>query len=250
MAPSTIYESFHRSLDALPYSAVPNDYRTISPSALSTVQEDAPTAFIVESPAILINAARSKLSAHEGSTESACLSSKIAISSIRKPILLAAGNLLCRGEVTSNGGCRTDVRWVYRNGSQMTTIAILEVKNTKVLHAADFTPASATVNNARAKRDAAQGQLHHTHFARNACWLSKQAKKYYRNTTTPDVALFDWGAMFIFDFSGMNENALNPVLARGIWFSESDSGPSQGISFRMVLLGFIVRALRRRNLIS
>ncbi|OJD28487.1 hypothetical protein ACJ73_00118 [Blastomyces percursus] len=162
------------------------------------IDEDAPTAFIAENPAILINAGRSKLSTHEGSagplgqrmpqlenshllhTEADVLRASNLY--LLHPVnvvanrLLAAGSLLCRGEVTSNGGCRTDVRWVYCNGSQMTTIAILEVKNTKVLHVADFTPAIATVNNARARRDDAQGQQHHTHFERNACWLSKQAK--------------------------------------------------------------------------
>lgn len=36
-----------------------------------------------------------------------------------------------------------------------------------------------------------------TNFVENGYWLSKQAMKY--STITPDVALFDWNAMFIFD---------------------------------------------------
>jgi hypothetical protein len=75
------------------------------------------------------------------------------------------------------------------------------------------------INCARAKRDGAQVWESRIFFAGNAYWLSKQVKK-YSSLGLPDVTLFDWGAMFVFDFYDMNEDTLNPVLAKGIWFTE------------------------------
>lgn len=76
-----------------------------------------------------------------------------------------------------------------------------------------------------------------------------QSTKKYSSLGIPDVALFDWDAMFIFDFHDMNEDALNPVLARGIWFTEAGKDHSQGQTFRMALYGFLIRALRRHQVI-
>lgn len=145
--------------------------------------------------------------------------------------LLSAGNLYCRGELTLSEGCRTDVRWLYDNGSQMTTIASLEVKNTKVLHPRDFRDAMTTPNNARAKRDTAQGQGTSYTFSEKCVLVIKAGEEVHRSAAISDVAIFDRGTMFVFDFGGMNENALDPVLARGIWFSESGSNHGQGQSF-------------------
>lgn len=132
----------------------------------------------------------------------------------------------------------------------MTTIAVLEFKNTRVLHPGDFWPAMASdPDSARAKRDGAMFHDNKTYFVRNACWISKQAKKYFRTTGAPDVAIFDWSAMFIFDFSQMNEDVPYPALARGMWFSEANGQSHQGRTFRTVLLRFIDRALRRHNII-
>lgn len=163
--------------------------------------------------------------------------------------LLNTGTLDCRGELSATGGCRTDIRWVYRNGNQMINIAILEVKNTKVIHWDDFASAMANHNSAKMKRDLAYSRKNNTHFRQNAYWLSKQARKYSENVKVPDVAIFDWNAMFIFDFNGMNENAQNPVLASGIWFTESNSSAGQGETFRTILLGFLIRTLRRHHLV-
>lgn len=78
----------------------------------------------------------------------------------------------------------------------------------------------------------------------------KQAKKYSENVAVPDVALFDWNGMFIFDFSSVNEDAHIPSLARGIWFTEFQSNAAHGETFRSVLLGFLIRAMRRHNIIA
>ncbi|QSS61736.1 hypothetical protein I7I51_03913, partial [Histoplasma capsulatum] len=205
MAPPTIYEAFSRPLDDLPYTAVTNNYRSISSSAHSTVAEDPPSACVTENPSVLINYARNQLLAHtpnSGSlaermpqvepghllhTEADVLRASVLY--LIHPVnvvanrLLNTGSLDCRGELASGGGCRTDVRWVYRNGSQTPNIAVLEVKYTKVLHLNDFHPALTNQQNARAKRDAAQGEENRTHFKRNAYWIPKQAKKYSRRVS-------------------------------------------------------------------
>ncbi|ODH45039.1 hypothetical protein ACO22_00431 [Paracoccidioides brasiliensis] len=90
---------------------------------------------------------------------------------------------------------------------------------------------------------------HYTHFTNNAVWLSKQARKYAQNTGAPDVAIFDWDKMFIFNFYGMAEHLQNPVLAKGIWFEEGNSS-QQGHTFRMILFGFLVRALQGQGIIT
>ncbi|KAK2795043.1 hypothetical protein FQN50_009802 [Emmonsiellopsis sp. PD_5] len=271
MLPPTIYDSFWEHLENLPCTAVANGYRTISASSISTQNVDTPTAWIAENPSVLINLARSKLPTHppstgtlqqrmpqtenthllhtEGDVIRASLLYLLHPVNIAASRLLPAGRLYCRGEQSSGGGCRTDVRWVYHNGGQMVNIAVLELKNTKVVHWGDFAHAMANEGNAKAMHDSAQDEPFQSHFKQNAVWLSKQARKYSVNVAT-DVAIFDWSAIFVFDFSGINEDALNPSLARGIWFSESNSNPNHGHTFRIALLGFLIRALRRHNIIS
>lgn len=88
-----------------------------------------------------------------------------------------------------------------------------------------------------------------TLFKRNAYWLSKQAVKYSTNVDTHYVAIFDWSVMFVFDFSGMKEDASDPKLARGIWFQESTSKSDKGKTFRSLLLGFLIRALSHHGIV-
>lgn len=45
----------------------------------------------------------------------------------------------------------------------------------------------------------------------------KAGKKYSNNVGTPNVAIFDWNAMFVFDFSDMS------ILVRRVWFKETPS---------------------------
>jgi hypothetical protein len=77
--------------------------------------------------------------------------------------------------------------------------------------------------------------------------VSKQAKKYHQELQTPDIAVFDWNNMVVFDFSGMSRN---PKLARAIWFSEAGKNHNQYQTFRSLLLGFLIRSLLRHNLIN
>lgn len=197
--PLTVYESFWRILDDLPYTAVPNDYRAIASTSVSTVNVDPPPAWLAESYGVLTSLARSKLPSSAPSTgtlrdrmpqlemthllhtEADVLRASFLY--LFHPVHVAASRLLntgnpdCRGELSATGGCRTDVRWVYRNGSQMTNIAVLEVKNTKVIHWNDFAFAMANTSNAKARRDAGFSSATSTLLRENAYWLSKTGKK-------------------------------------------------------------------------
>lgn len=70
-------------------------------------------------------------------------------------------------------------------------------------------------------RDSAQVLPFRTQFKNNAIWLAKQARKY--SASVPDVAVFDWSMMFIFDFNGTDEDIFNPILANGILVTETTS---------------------------
>jgi hypothetical protein len=126
----------------------------------------------------------------------------------------------------------------------------MEFKNTQVIHWEDFKEAVTSPGGARAKRDGALGREQLTYFKKNALWLSKQARKYYATVGTPDIAVFDWHTMFVFNFDGFDEGALNPALVEGTWFTEAGKNPSQGNTFRMVLYGFLIRALMRLSIIT
>lgn len=272
--PVTIHESFWKTLDQLPVAVAPSGYRTISASSASTVDQDAISAFIQEDGNVLIKLGLHYLpkppnvpfrlrqrmpqleTGHFLSTEGDVLRASnlyllhpvnIAVNS-----LITNGHLYCTSEQSSHGGVRTDIRWVYRSSQsgQKTNIAVLEFKNTQVLRWADFLPATTDQQHAQDKLDDAQEKRHYTHLMDNACLLSKQAKKYCLKLSSPDVAIFDWNAMFVFDFTGMDEDAHDPILAKGIWFEEPATSVNSGVTFRTFLLGFLVRALRRHHVIA
>ena len=74
--------------------------------------------------------------------------------------------------------------------------------------------------------------------------------KYSDKCGTPDIAFFDWNTMFVFNFHGMDEDASDPVLAKGTWFTEELKDPRQGYTFRMILYEFLIRALMRQGIIT
>ena len=172
------------------------------------------------------------------------------------PVNVAASKLLgnnnktlyCRSEILS-GSSRTDIRWQVTDGHTYRNVAVLEFKNTKVLHWQDFRKASPQGVSAKDMRNTALGRKDQTLFESNALVVSKQAKK-YSEEIAPDVAVFDWEHMFIFDFTDVREDASDPKLCRGIWFEESAQHQNDKETFRMVLLGFLIRALRRYNYLT
>ncbi|OAX81621.1 hypothetical protein ACJ72_04032 [Emergomyces africanus] len=272
MPQPTVFESFWEPLPILSISPLPNNatYRTIRASVQSTIAIDAPKAFVLEKASTLLEIAENRLPANVSSlqermpqvetshllhTESDVI--RASIQYLLHPINVAtsrlvpsSGRLFCRSEAREGGRCRTDLRWIYWDGRRWTNIAVLEFKNTRVLRWSDFKDAVSDQNNASAMVDSAHGaSQHHTHFTNNAVWLSKQARKYAETIGAPDVAIFDWDKMFIFNFYGMAEHLRNPVLAKGIWFEEGNNS-QQGHTFRMILFGFLVRALQRHGIIT
>jgi hypothetical protein len=166
--------------------------------------------------------------------------------------LVHNGRLTCTSETATTKGGRTDIIWMHQadNANELKPIAILELKNTKVLHLSDFQPAycpTQTKELDRNKIETAFEKTSKTHLIGNAVWLSKQAIKYSKECSTKHVAIFDWDAMFIFDFSAMNEGADHPKFARGTIFEERTSQP--GVTFRLLLLGFLVRAMKSHDII-
>lgn len=163
--------------------------------------------------------------------------------------LLETGTLDWKGEQSATGGCQTDIRWVYRKGNQTTDIAVLKLKNTNVIYWDNFKSAMVAPENAEKKQDLAYGRDEQTFFTGNAYWLSKQAKKYSSSVGVEDVAIFNWGVMFIFDFSGVDEDKQYPTIPKGIWFEEMSRNTDKGDIFQSLLLGFLIWALTRTNVL-
>lgn len=132
------------------------------------------------------------------------------------------------------------MRWSSHNK----TVAILEFKNTKVLNKDGFKKAECNDEKDIAiKIGRAKTALKPTLLEGNAVTVSKQVTKY--SSVCKDVALFDWNSMMIYNFHGFDENASPPKPARGTFFDEQN--PENRETFRLVLLGFIVRALERNG---
>lgn len=79
----------------------------------------------------------------------------------------------------------------------------------------------------------------------NAASLSKQVMKYSK--TCDDIALFDWETMIIFDFSETVEDARSPIPTKAAHLVEKKS---EGPTFRLLLLGFLLRAVQRHIALS
>lgn len=269
--PPTIYGSFWKSLDDLPSTPVQGDYRKISSSADSTKAIEAPSAWLFQNYTDLTGIACAKLPSsppktgtlqdrmpqlektHFLNTEANVLCALFLY--LLHPVhvavleLLETGTLDCKGEQSATGGCQTDIRWVYRKGNQTTDIAVLKLKNTNVIYWDNFKSAMVAPENAEKKQDLAYGRDEQTFFTGNAYWLSKQAKKYSSSVGVEDVAIFDWGVMFIFDFSGVDEDKRYPTIPKGIWFEEMSRNTDKGDTFRSLLLGFLIWALIRKNVL-
>ena len=167
----------------------------------------------------------------------------IARLSLLHPVNIAAtaalikknGRLECRQERTV-GTTRPDTTWVYVDSkNNEKTIAILECKNTSILRRSDFdqaevsTPVEAIDMMKWLNKANKDTKLEH-----NARSVSKQAK-----------------SMVVYDFSMVSETLGSPAPTLLTWFSETgtnyvDSGNMK--TFRALLLGFLLRALKRHGL--
>jgi hypothetical protein len=116
--------------------------------------------------------------------------------------------LVCTTEKRGSSASRFDVQWALHSdrGERLTILAILEIKNTHAVWREDFEPAGATEQNYDAQVAKAMKGAPFTLFKKNASWLSKQANKYSDDCVY--VAVFDWNAMFIFNYAIANSRAV------------------------------------------
>ncbi|KAI9932343.1 hypothetical protein ASPWEDRAFT_39767 [Aspergillus wentii DTO 134E9] len=150
--------------------------------------------------------------------------------------------LVCGNETSRGSNSRFDLQWsLYSNdGRLLKLLAILEVKNTHVIHWDDFKPAEATEQTLYNKTAQAMAKsIHRTLLKSNAVWLSKQAAKYAAYCSY--VAVFDWNAIFIFNFTYFKDQTRDQGV-RGIHFNES--GQTRGMTFRRLLFAFVARPLQ------
>ncbi|EEQ33641.1 hypothetical protein McanMca71_004591 [Microsporum canis] len=271
MAPVTIIESFRKNLPVYPEKEVDNNYRQIGPSSMSTARTRATPAFIVEVPQVLTARANAYLSAIRNlpfsplnsmmpskddtiymHTEAdvlraSCLDLIYPVNKALCQILNEREKIYCRGETTI-GRSRTDLMWSYQLDGQPQPInfAVLEFKNTKVIHANDFLPGITLPEGAMKVVDTARSQIYRTHLRNNAVPISQQLNKYAKDAAVTDLAVFDWSAMFIFDLTDANYDSQTPALAKGTFFQENATNVGLGETFRVLLLGFLLRALERK----
>ncbi|KAL1853031.1 hypothetical protein Plec18170_005613 [Paecilomyces lecythidis] len=259
-----ITQCFVQKLPEFP-STFQGDYRIISSSTTSTRNEDPVSALFVDGAAILIGMARQLIDrvqphgpisyvpmvekTHRLGSEADVLRAVVLYLLHPVNMLLSAGlpqgyQIYCQGEVTAVRS-RFDIQWTLKYDNTEVTMAILELKNTKVVHYQDFAPAFATPENAATMLEDAMDIESGTFLTGNAYWLSKQARKYA--DTCDNIAVFDWNAMFIFDFSDVQEDSRVPRLVKGIYFDESNATTRRegDGTFRLVLLGFLMRAFLR-----
>lgn len=145
------------------------------------------------------------------------------------------GVIICNSEVTYMNQSRFDMRWaISRPGQGDLTLAILEFKVAHVLHWIDFAKGVCTYEDEEAWMDAATVNDPPTHLKNNAITISRQPTKYSK--LCPDIAVFDWNSLMIFDFSTMDQD--ENCAAHGAFFQETS-----GATFRLVLLGWLITSL-------
>ncbi|KAI9880433.1 MAG: hypothetical protein M1830_003075 [Pleopsidium flavum] len=170
---------------------------------------------------------------------------------------LASCRVFCQAEETHGPTARTDISWRYISAQrEWVTLAVLEFKNTDMLvreefaaGMADMRPRSGReprdlVDNAREERE----EWDNTWLGEGAARLARQARKYSERTSVGYVAIFDWKSMFIFNFAEMHED--NYKLAEGTWFKEDAGNHRTYNTFRILLFGMLVKALRRNGLVG
>ncbi|KFY10927.1 hypothetical protein V491_07406 [Pseudogymnoascus sp. VKM F-3775] len=208
----------------------------------------------------------------------------------RAAIIDKTSKLECRHQMFLDPTSRPDITWVYVDSSgDERVIAIMDFKNTNILHEVDFRGARiATQDGAKATLQQLKTRItteeQETDLIHNGKNISKQLKKYYHAGGAPDVAVFDWKVMAVYDFSDVSENEQNPrptiitwyvavfdwkVMAVYdfsdvseneqnprptiiTWFSEaemSNADLSRGKTFRSLTLGFLMGSLRRYGLV-
>ncbi|CAN6666826.1 hypothetical protein TRVA0_038S01046 [Trichomonascus vanleenenianus] len=137
--------------------------------------------------------------------------------------------------------CRFDYAWVLHSGNSERIVAVLELKNTRVLHEQDFAPGQCpTQPDFGRKMEEAMGTLHGTLLKDNAYALSLQVSKY--SEYCKSIALFDWNAMVLFNFNREKEDMEG--IVRGTFFRENKRD-KKVMTFRGLLFTFVAQSLER-----
>lgn len=167
------------------------------------------------------------------------------------PVNLALHQLLPEGaEVTSageviDGLSRFDMQWTLKYMGQVIKLAVVEVKTTKMVHwEEEFLPGLVTPGNAEARIKDARASENGSLLEGNAVNLSRQVMKY--SQFCDDIALFDWESMTVFNFSEANiDDASPPIPTEVVHLQEQKNSAGEGVTYRLLLLGFLLRAVRR-----
>lgn len=267
---TSINQSFGQKLPREPAIAFEfaGDYRDFVSTVATTIEADAMSVFIKEDVSIFDNIFRNHFppakpfssinrqmpaleKSHKLSTEADVL--RLSTMQLIHPVNMAleeitppGTTIVCGTETHGGPGSRFDMQWsLYSDGGKLLKLlAVLEFKNTHVIHWRDFAPAVVTEDNHDVKLAKAFGQNEeHTLLQDNASWLSKQAGKYSK--FCDDVAVFDWNAMFIFNYVFHRARG-GPI--RGTYFDEF--GHTKGMTFRRLLFAFLARTLKRYEAIN
>ena len=150
--------------------------------------------------------------------------------------------IYCLAE-SSKEGTRCDITWKYRNGGDLNTIAVLELKRRGVLWWKDFECAKSDAKNRENKMKEAYDNTDNdsgmaTTLKANAIALSKQAAAYAKVQETQFIGLFDWDSMFLFRFCQLDLDSDDiGDWAYGTWVKDTEP-----TFFRMTLFGFLIAA--------
>ncbi|OCK98782.1 uncharacterized protein K441DRAFT_693517 [Cenococcum geophilum 1.58] len=255
--PPTVYQSFYRSLPDLQldkaeyYQIGPSGHTTSTTDPLKT-WEPAPISYAQKADDILKKLAsslRSPLPAIERPflmiTEGDVLraTTLYVVHPINQALNAKYRNtpIYCLAE-NFREGIRCDITWKYRNGEDLDTIAVLELKRRGVLRWDDFECAESNATTRKDKIQEAYGKVGSngaaTTLKGNAITLSQQASAYAIRQETQFIGLFDWDSMFLFQFCGLDPDAEEiGDWAYGTWVEDKEPNV-----FRKTLFGFLVAA--------
>lgn len=270
----SIRDSFQHRLPNLPIERQPGFYYPVSALASSTQAFDAPKGFFWRRLNVKVDSAKAHLyrlnhhhisilykpmpsTEHTHYLQTEADVARASILELLHPVNSIASNLIpqghgelrCLSEHYVHANCRTDIVWTYRSSPYYPPryVAVLELKNCRSLHWQDFANAAITDQEAAPlKILQAITEVDRTFLERNATSISRQALKYNHYTGCHDVAVFDWNSMFIYDFSTMNEDGIHKTLVSG-WFHTEEA---HGTTFRLLLLGFLTRAMERHGILQ
>ena len=160
--------------------------------------------------------------------------------------------LICQSEQVHGATARSDISWKYKDRqNQWRTLAVLEFKATGMLVKQEFLEAA--TNSQRSSKELVDSayvlrqRKDNSWFGDGARPLTQQMIKYSERAEVDLVAIFDWKSMFVLDFGSRDEGRYQ--LAKGTWFAEDDGNTARPETFRSVLFGMLIEALRRNGVI-